>query len=140
MRCSLKESRIPRFPMTICDRTFELAKTHLQSLNYNGPVCLSCDDTKLFSALWLYWDEQEQSHFLIGSTLGPLRVTDVDNMKAVLDKARETKATKVCILNLNSVPVRPFANRIALAAMFVVYMHVIGAKNLPTHPCRIAHS
>ena len=81
--------------MTICKRIFELAQTHLQSLNYNGPVGLSCDDTKLFSALRLYWDKQEESHFLIGSTLGPLRVVDVENMEAVLENARATKATKV---------------------------------------------
>jgi hypothetical protein len=101
MSCSLKESRKPRFPTMICEYTFELAQTHLQSLNYNGPVGLSCDDTKLFSALRLYWDEQEQSHFLIGSTLGPLRVTDVENMKAVLEEARKTKATKVCYLEFS---------------------------------------
>ena len=81
--------------MIICECTFELAQTHLQSLNYNGPVSLSCDDTKLFSTLWLYWDEQEQSHFLIGSTLSPLCVTDIENMKAMLEKAQNTKATKV---------------------------------------------
>ena len=98
MSCSLKESRKPRFPMTICESTFELAQTHLQSLNYNGPVGLSCDDTKLFSALRLYWDEQEQSHFIIGSTLGPLRVTNVEDMNAILEEARKTKATKVGFL------------------------------------------
>ena len=84
--------------MTICESTFELAQAHLQSLNYNGPVGLSCDDTKLFSALRLYWDEQEQSHFIIGSTLGPLRVTDVEDMKVVLEEAKKTKATKVGFL------------------------------------------
>ena len=87
--------------MTICESTFELARTHLQALNYNGPVGLSCDDTKLFSALRLYWDDQEQSHFLIGSTLGPLRVTDAENMKPILEEARKTKATKVSFLEFN---------------------------------------
>ncbi len=35
--------------MTICNQTFEFVADHLKSISYNGPVGLSCDDTKLFA-------------------------------------------------------------------------------------------
>jgi hypothetical protein len=56
--------------MTICDRTFELVKEQLLQTGYTGPTALSCDDTKLFSALRLYWDGEQQSHFIVGGVNG----------------------------------------------------------------------
>jgi len=57
----------------ICNHTFELIHDHLASISYNGPVALSCDDTKLFSTFWLYWDSAQQAHFLIGTLEGPVK-------------------------------------------------------------------
>ena len=37
--------------MEICERSFEIVKDHLETLDYNGPLALSCDDTKLFATL-----------------------------------------------------------------------------------------
>lgn len=79
--------------MDICDRTFKLVAEHLTAINYTGPVGLSCDDTKLFSTLRLYWDGEKKAHFLVGGVDGPYQVADPDVVKDV--KAKIGKATKV---------------------------------------------
>ena len=90
-----KEARQPRFPMEICDHTFQLVEDHLNALDYDGPVGLSCDDTKLFATYRLYWDKDKDSYVLIGGTDGPLIVTDPDNVQEVIDQAKTQKASKV---------------------------------------------
>lgn len=82
--------------MDICGRTFELAKVHLAALDYRGLVALACDDTKLFPALWLFWDKKEACYFLVGVCNGPIRVVDVDAAREVLTNTHIKKATKVC--------------------------------------------
>ncbi|KAJ6459147.1 hypothetical protein C8R47DRAFT_1028273 [Mycena vitilis] len=89
-----KESREPRFPMEIEDRTFTLVKEHLAALNYDGPVGLSCDDTKLFAGLRLYTDKDKQD-FLVGGVDGPIRVADPEAMKRLLADPTIVKGTKV---------------------------------------------
>lgn len=81
--------------MDITDRNFKLAADQLTALNYDGPVNLSCDDTKLFPSFRLYYDNDQKSHFLVGGTEGPLRVSDPDQVKAVIAESRAKKATKV---------------------------------------------
>lgn len=81
--------------MDICDRTFELVDTHLSALGYNGPVGLSCDDTKLFSAWCLYWDAKEKCHFLVGGTEEPMQVSDPDSLREMINNLDLSKATKV---------------------------------------------
>ena len=81
--------------MEIGDRTFELVSDHLKALNYTGPVGLSCDDTKLFSSLRLYWDSDEDSYFLVGGVDGPYRVADPESVKEVISEGKIQKATKV---------------------------------------------
>ncbi|KAJ7242483.1 hypothetical protein C8J57DRAFT_1084298 [Mycena rebaudengoi] len=90
-----KEAREPRFPMDISDRNFKLAAEHLAALNYDGPVNLSCDDTKLFPSFRLYWDNDKKSHFLVGGTDGPMRVSDAEQVKSVIAESRARKATKI---------------------------------------------
>lgn len=86
--------------MKICDRTFELAKSHLAALDYHGPVALACDDTKLFAALRLFWDKKEGCYFLVGACGGPIRVLDVDEAQEVLMDTEVKKATKVHFVQL----------------------------------------
>lgn len=81
--------------MEICDRTFELAKSHLIDLDYHGPVALACDDTKLFAALRLFWNKKEECYFLVGACGGPLRVPDVSAAQDALDNPEIRLATKV---------------------------------------------
>ena len=71
---------MPRFPTTICDRTFNLAAEYVTSIKYNGPIALSCDDTKLHPGLRTYWDASQECHFLVGTTGDPLAVRDVDSI------------------------------------------------------------
>ncbi|KAJ6607189.1 hypothetical protein B0H10DRAFT_2228110 [Mycena sp. CBHHK59/15] len=110
-----KEAREPRFPMDISDKNFELASEHLAALKYNGPVSLSCDDTKLFPSFRLYWDKEKKSHFLVGGTEGPLRIADPDQVKAVIAEARAKKATKIRLWCL-TIPV-PGVTPIIVAAL-----------------------
>ncbi|KAM6495644.1 hypothetical protein JOM56_008350 [Amanita muscaria] len=90
-----RESLQPRFPMEICDQTFQSVVDHLGALQYTGPVNLSCDDTKLFTTIRLYWDAKEEAHFLVGFAGGPRRVADPDQVRAVIESEQLEKATKV---------------------------------------------
>ncbi|KAJ7670785.1 hypothetical protein DFH06DRAFT_980885 [Mycena polygramma] len=110
-----KEAREPRFPMDISDRNFKLAAEHLAALNYDGPVNLSCDDTKLFPSFRLYWDSDKKSHFLVGGTDGPLRVADPEQVKSVIATAKAKKATKIRLWCL-TIPV-PGVTPIIVAAL-----------------------
>lgn len=92
----MKESRQPRFPMQICNRTFQIVKDHLAALNHTGPVGLSCDDTKLFSSLRLFWDKEKNTYFLVGGVDGPYRVADPDSVRQVISEGKIKKATKAC--------------------------------------------
>ncbi|KAJ7703502.1 hypothetical protein B0H17DRAFT_1127137 [Mycena rosella] len=65
-----KEARESRLRMVICDRTFELVEEYLAALTYDGPVGLTCDDTKLFSGLRMYYDAKNKADYLIRSDEG----------------------------------------------------------------------
>jgi hypothetical protein len=83
--------------MDISAGNFKLAAEHLQALEYDGPVNLSCDDTKFFLSFRLYWDNDKKSHFLVGGSDGPLQVADPDQVKGVIAGAKAKKATKASI-------------------------------------------
>ncbi len=82
--------------MDICDETFALVKEHLDSLNYDGPVCLCCDDTKLLSTFRLYWDVKEKCHYIVGGIDGRYCVPTPNDVRTVIEQAKLKKATKVC--------------------------------------------
>ncbi|CAK5270401.1 unnamed protein product [Mycena citricolor] len=111
----LKEAREPRFPMDISERNFELVFRHLEDIKYNGPVGLSCDDTKLFASFRLYWDNEKEAHYLVGGTDGPLRVANPDQVHAVIQDACARKATKIRLWCL-TVPM-PSITPIVVAAL-----------------------
>lgn len=90
------ELRIPRFPVVICSRSFDLVHDHLAKLSYAGPVGLSCDDTKLSSALQPYWDRDAGCYFILGGTGDPIRIPDVESFRELIEEAGVNKATKVC--------------------------------------------
>lgn len=90
-----RESRRPRFPMIICSRSFELVAAHLTAVCYSGPVAMCCDDSKLHSAWRLYWDNEEEKHYLIGAAEGPYVVANPDLLRKVIESARLTLATKL---------------------------------------------
>ena len=81
--------------MIITAETFRLVKEALAALGYDGPVSLSCDDSKLFPAFQLYWDAKENLHFLVGGTGPPLCVTNPDCLKELIEDQSLKKAKKV---------------------------------------------
>lgn len=82
--------------MTICEETFNLVAQRLKSLDYTGPTCLSCDDTKLLSGLHLYWNGEEKAHYLVGGVGGPIFVPDIDNLQALMTDPTIVEGKKVC--------------------------------------------
>ncbi|KAJ7847920.1 hypothetical protein B0H14DRAFT_2211120, partial [Mycena olivaceomarginata] len=91
-----KEAKEPRFPMVIDDeRTFTLVQEQLVALKYDGPVGLSCDDTKLFAGLRLYTDKAKNADFLVGGVDGPILVLNPEAMKRILADPTIERGTKV---------------------------------------------
>lgn len=81
--------------MTICDKIFDLVVQRLKDLDYTGPTCLSCDDTKLLPKLCLYWNGEEKAHYLVGAVGGPIYVPDVDNLPALMTDPTIIEGKKV---------------------------------------------
>ncbi|KAF7291444.1 hypothetical protein MIND_01289500 [Mycena indigotica] len=120
---SLKEGKQPKFPMTICEQTYELALKHLEALAWTGPVGLSVDDTKLCAAHRLYWDSEKGAYMLVGSSSGPFRVDNPDAVRKLIEQAQLDKATKLRLFTLSVQA--PGSTPILLHAM------PIGSKNWP---------
>jgi len=83
-------------PMKICSRTFTLVDEHLAALGYEGPVGLSCDDSKLFKSWRIYWDNEQKSHFVIGGVGEPMRIANPEALKQIIKDGKIAQATKVC--------------------------------------------
>ena len=93
--CRINRARQPRFPIGIQDRSFELAIEHLRKLDYDGPVGLACDDTKLFPALRPYYDQMTDKHYILGGTGEPLILANPEELTSVLKSGEAEKASKV---------------------------------------------
>lgn len=70
---------------------------HLKLLEYNGPVALSCDDTKLLAALRPYYNQELDGYYMIGHIGEPYRIADVDAFREVTESGILEKATKVWV-------------------------------------------
>ncbi|CAL1711140.1 unnamed protein product [Somion occarium] len=105
----------PSFLMTICAQMFELVHQHLKSLNYDGPVALSCDDTKLSASWRLVQKSEDEGLLLIGGIGGPIRVPDPAAAQAIIDSGKVSEATKVRLFTLQ-VPL-PGVGPILVAAL-----------------------
>jgi len=81
--------------MEICERSFDIVQDHLETLDYDGPLALSCDDTILFATFRLYWDSQEKNYFLVGGVNGKILVANPDQVRETLAIAKVEKAMKV---------------------------------------------
>ncbi len=86
--------------MEICERSFKIVKDHLETLDYDGPLALSCNDTKLFATFWLYWDSQDNNYYLVGGVDGRIFVANPDQIQETLAVAKAEKATKVFVRGL----------------------------------------
>ncbi|KAI0072552.1 hypothetical protein K474DRAFT_1559378, partial [Panus rudis PR-1116 ss-1] len=85
----------PEFSMSITDRTFEAVVSQLNELKYDGPIALSCDDTKLLPSLRMCWSDEEQCVLLVGAIEGPLRVADPREAEKLIAQSTHELATKV---------------------------------------------
>lgn len=84
-----------QFPIGIEPRTFELAAITLQKLDYNGPVGLSCDNTKLLPSLRPYYDKEKDGYFIMGHVGKPYQLMDPDAFEGLVKNGQLEKATKV---------------------------------------------
>ncbi|KAK7462206.1 hypothetical protein VKT23_007811 [Stygiomarasmius scandens] len=91
----LKQSRAPKIPLEICDTTFTRVEKYLNDIGYHGPVAIACDDTKLFSTLGLYWDEEQKGYLLVGGTKGPMRVLNSEKVSEYMTDPNIIKGTKL---------------------------------------------
>jgi len=82
--------------MKICNQTFTLVDEHLTALGYEGPVGLSCDDSKLFKSWRIYWDSEQKSHFVVGGVGEPMRIANPEALKQIIRDGEIAQATKVC--------------------------------------------
>ena len=89
-------SRSPNFPTFIDDDCFIRVQTYMVSTDYNGPVALGCDDTKLHPSLQVYWDDSISQHILIGTTFQRKIVAEnPEELRELLAKYKDSVATKV---------------------------------------------
>jgi hypothetical protein len=94
---------MPRFPTSICERTFELTMDYISALKYKGPVALSCDDTKLHPTFRTYWDSLQKITFLVGGTGDPIAVPDPLGLREIMKANENDKATKVWVANASDI-------------------------------------
>ena len=72
-----------------------MVRNYLNSIDYDGPVGLSCDDTKLFAAFRPYFNAIEDAYYVVGCTGPPMRIIDIDDFNKQLHQGHLEKATKV---------------------------------------------
>ncbi|KAG9126762.1 hypothetical protein FRC07_002060, partial [Ceratobasidium sp. 392] len=92
---SKMQSRELKFPLAIGPEVFVYAKTYFEQINYAGPICLSCDDTKLLSSLRMYYEKHTKQWQLIGGTDGPVNIANNNELVKALKDATIEKASKV---------------------------------------------
>lgn len=93
--CRATESKQEKFPIVPCLRSFVLVRGYLNAINYDGPVGLSCDDSKLFPAFRPYFDSKEDAYYVVGCTGTPLRIADIEEFNVQLEQGLLVKAAKV---------------------------------------------
>jgi len=67
----------------------------VKSIHYDGPVALSCDDTKLHPVLRTYWDAAKECHFIVGTTGDPIAIDNENLIRELVASAKKDAATKV---------------------------------------------
>ncbi|KAL0564576.1 hypothetical protein V5O48_017469, partial [Marasmius crinis-equi] len=85
----------PSFPLDIEEATFTRAASYLDKMSYDGPVAVSCDDTKLLAALRPYHDKANNQYYLVGAVGKPKLLGNPDEFREIIDKGLTEKATKL---------------------------------------------
>ncbi|KAJ7202518.1 hypothetical protein GGX14DRAFT_330575, partial [Mycena pura] len=97
---SIRQAKQPKMSMELCDRSFTLAKSYLDSIGYEGPVAVACDDSKLFAGLRLHYDAEKGSNVLVGAVGGPILVPDAAAVTRVLHDESVVNGTKLRLWTL----------------------------------------
>lgn len=87
-------AKLPKFGPGISGANVARAAGILIKLEYAGPLGLSCDDTALEAAISVY-QETKNTCLVLGGVDGAIRVTEDDDLDAVLKAAQLKKADKV---------------------------------------------
>ncbi|QRW21072.1 hypothetical protein RhiXN_06061 [Rhizoctonia solani] len=80
-----------------------------------GPVCLSCDNTKLLPALKTYYDTSAKQWYLLGGTTGAIAIASTEELTSVIKGGKVSKASKLWLWVLQ-VPL-PHIPPLAIAAL-----------------------
>ncbi len=72
-----------------------MARDNLNGLQYDGPVGLMCDDTKLHPAFQPFYDRDRGGYCILGSTGEPFLLSDPAEFEAILKEGKLKKATKI---------------------------------------------
>ena len=67
----------------------------LSSLDYEGPVSLSCDDTKLSPGLDPVYDQVSGKYLVLGGTGTPLQIAEPEELAEAIAEGRIQEADKV---------------------------------------------
>ncbi|THU78308.1 hypothetical protein K435DRAFT_700336 [Dendrothele bispora CBS 962.96] len=112
-----RQSKDPRFPIGICEQTFQRAEKYLEDYGWpkSFPLALSVDDTKLFATLAPLRDNQENTWVLVG-TVGDqtIKIPDIDSYREFIDNGKEYElSTKLRLWGLQiplpGIPALPLA-------------------------------
>ncbi|TFK33481.1 hypothetical protein BDQ12DRAFT_670188 [Crucibulum laeve] len=91
----INRAREPRFPIGIQPEMFSRIVSHLETMDYHGPLGLACDDTQLLAALRPYHDKETGQHYLLGRTGGPMLLAQPEEFEKLLDQGMVEKASKL---------------------------------------------
>jgi len=101
--------------MGISEKTFQLAHDHLKQIDYNGPVALSCDDTKLLASFCPYFDKELDGYYVMGHVGKPFQLLDPSSFNDITGNSDLEKASKLRLWCLQ-VPI-PNVSTIILAVL-----------------------
>ncbi|KAI1783947.1 hypothetical protein LXA43DRAFT_902571 [Ganoderma leucocontextum] len=91
------EALQPRFPIGVCDETFSIVAGHLDALEYNGPVGLGCDDTKLLAGFDPVYDKGKGAFLVLGGIGEPMPVANPEEVTRAIQDGKIKKAEKIRI-------------------------------------------
>ncbi|KAG8750738.1 hypothetical protein FRC11_010105 [Ceratobasidium sp. 423] len=124
-----QRARDLRFPSGICDTVFDLARSYLDKVGYNGLVCLACDDTKLSPALRTYYDSTTEEWKLIGGVGEPIVIANNEELLKILRSGNIQKASKIRLWVLQI----PLPNIPPLAIAALAIPSTVAADRLVEH-------
>lgn len=81
--------------MGISDKTFQLTRDHLKQIDYDGPVALGCNDTKLLASFRPYFDKELDGYSVMGHVGKPLRLLDPSSFSDITGNNDLEKASKL---------------------------------------------